>query len=277
MRKSFDYALPFLIIFATFFAVRRLHLSGGGATLIIFFVVAAMMVWGARLQSRADTLRLQNAAAKFDFEPVESDEVSLPIYPLSGPGWVESATCGELRGLKALLFDYCIHVQGPPEMRNYIRQTVVAFRVDGANLPVFQIRPLCSSSIFDNCWKNLEGDWENSDDTICFPDALGFHQRFELMSSAEEGVRRHFNAKLLDTIAALNDCNCVVKGYCTTVLFFFPNKTIRHPDEMEAFVRKAADIAYAIFSTEKQVMAARAKSGFETTGAGGNKLASNTP
>jgi hypothetical protein len=107
-------------------------------------------------------------------------------------------------------------------------------------------------------WKNFDGNWENSDDTICFPDAQQFHRRFEMMSIGEEGVRRLFNAKLLDTIAVLNDSNCVVKGDYTTVLFFTPDK-ILPPTEYEAFARKSADMAYAIFSAEKRVMAAAAK------------------
>jgi len=130
--------------------------------------------------------------------------------------------------------------------------------VEGANLPVFQIRPLQSSSIFDADWKNYEGDWENSDDTICFPDALLFHRHYELVSSAEEGVRRFFTAQLLDAVAALDDGACWVKGYNTTVLLFTPKRIVR-PDEMEAFARKGADIAYAIFSARKRVMAAIAK------------------
>jgi hypothetical protein len=146
------------------------------------------------------------------------------------------------------------------ESQKSVAQTVVAFRVDDATLPKFQIRPLDSStSIFDYPrWRNFDGNWENSDDTICFPDALNFHRRFELTSSAEQDVRQYFNAKLLDTIAVLNDCNCVVKGYYATVLFFTPDKILR-PAEYEAFARKGADVAYAIFSAEKRVMTAAAK------------------
>jgi hypothetical protein len=137
---------------------------------------------------------------------------------------------------------------------------VVAFRVDDANLPKFQIRPLYSStSIFDYPrWRHFDGGWENSDDTICFPDAQQFHRRFELIGTLEEDLRRYFDAKLLDTIAALNDCNCVVKGYYATVLFFTPDK-ILPTDEYEAFARKGADVAYAIFSAEKRAMVAAAK------------------
>jgi hypothetical protein len=237
-------------------AFRRIGLTGGAAVFLIFVTMAVLLVWAAKQDSRASQLSLQKGAASFGFLPADRDDVALSIYPLNGDGCVEAAAWGQLRGLQAWIFDYCILGRG----QKNVSQTVVAFQVDVANLPKFQIRPLDSStSIFDYPrWKNFDGDWENSDDTICVPDALQFHRRFEMMCIGEESVRQLFNAKLLDTIAALNDCNCVVKGDRTTVLFFTPDK-ILPPAEYEAFARKGADVAYAIFSAEKRVMAAAAK------------------
>jgi hypothetical protein len=245
-----------LIPVAEFFALRRIGLTGAGLAFLIFITMPFLLVWAAKQDGRAGQFRVQNGAASFGFLPADRDDVDLSIYPLRGSGFVEGAAWGGLRGLTTWIFDYAVSTQGGKP----IRQTVVAFRVDDANLPKFQIRPLDSStSIFDYPrWKNFDGDWEKSDNTICFPDALQFHRRFEMMCIGEETVRRYFNAKLLDTIAALNDCNCVVKGDSTTVLFFTPDK-ILPPAEYEAFARKGADIAYAIFSAEKRVMAAAAK------------------
>jgi hypothetical protein len=62
----------------------------------------------------------------------------------------------------------------------------------------------------------------------------------------------------LDTVGTLNDCNWWVKGYFTTVLFFTTNRILR-PDEYEALARQGADIAYALFSSERRVKATAAK------------------
>jgi len=260
MRTLLNAILVVLIPVAEFVAIRRIGLNGTAGFFLIFVTMVFLLVWAAKEDSRANQLRLQNGAASFGFLPEGRDNVPLSIEPLRGNGSVVAAACGELRGLPAWIFDYCIPDHGPQDLQHNVNQTVIAFRVDDANLPKFQIRPLNSStSIFDYPrWRNFDGNWENSDDTICFPDALQFHQRFELTSVAGEDVSRLFNAKLLDTIAALNDCNCVVKGYYTTVLFFTPDK-ILPPAEYEAFARKGADVAYAIFSAEKRVMAAAAK------------------
>jgi hypothetical protein len=259
MRTLLNAIIVVLIPAAEFVAIRRLGLTGGSGVFLIFVTMAVLLVWAAKQDGRANELKLQKGAASFGFLPTGRDDVPLSIEPLRGNGWVAAAACGELRGLQAWIFDYCILDRGVQSQKN-VCQTVVAFRVDDANLPKFQIRPLDgSTSIFDYPrWKNFEGSWENSDNTICFPDALQFHRRFEMMCIGEEDVRRFFNAKLLDTIAALNDCNCVVKGNYTTVLFFAPDKILR-PAEYEAFARKGADVAFAIFSTKKRVMAAASK------------------
>jgi hypothetical protein len=259
MRKLLISMPPIAILIAVFFGVRRIGLTGGGGVLIIFLASAVVLVWVAKQEARLDQLRFQDAAASFGFQPTGRDDVPLSIEPLCGNGWIVAAAGGELRGLQAWIFDYCISDRGGEAHKN-VCQTVASFRVDDANLPKFQIRPLDSStSIFDRPrWKNFDGAWENSDNTICFPDALQFQRRFEMMSIGEEGVRRLFNAKLLDTIAALNDSNCVVKGDSTTLLFFTPDK-ILPPAEYEEFASKGADVAYAIFSAEKRVMAASAK------------------
>ena len=258
MRKFLTAILVVWIPVTVFLVVRRIGLPQGGQLFIVFVTMAAVCVWAAKQEALADKLKLQKTASTFGFQPAEADDVVLSIDPLRGSGWIEGAACGELRGLQAWVFNYAICNRGGQTNKS-IRQTVVAFRVDEANLPMFQIRPLdWSTSIFDGTWKNYDGDWEKSDQTICFPDALGFHRRFELMSPAEEGVRRHFDAKLLNTVAALNDCNYIVKGYNATVLVFTPMKVITRPDEMAAFARKGADIAYVLFAAEKRVLAAAA-------------------
>jgi hypothetical protein len=258
MRTLPNALIVVLVPVAVFFAVRRIGLTGGGGIVIIFIACAATCVWAAKQDGRAAEIKVQKGAASFGFLPADRDDVALSIYPLRGTGWVEGAAWGELRGLQTWIFDYCIPDRGAP--KGNVRQTVVAFEAEDANLPTFQIRPLdWSTSIFDHPnWKSFDGDWENSDDTVCFPDALQFHKCFEMNSVGEEGVRRLFNAKLLDTVAALNDCNYWVKGDTTNVLFFTPNKMLP-PEEYEAFARKGADIAYALFSSEKRVKAAAAK------------------
>jgi len=261
MRTFLNAIIVVLVPVAEFVAIRRIGLTGASGAFLIVVTMSVLLVWAGKQDSRANQIRLQKGAASFGFLPASRDDVPLSIEPLRGNGWVVAAACGELRGLQAWIFDYCIPDRaGPIDTQKNVNQTVVAFRVDDANLPKFQIRPLDSStSIFDRPrWKSFDGNWENSDDTICFPDAQQFHRRFELIGTLEGDLRRHFDAKLLDTIAALNDCNCVVKGYYATVLFFTPDK-ILPPDEYEAFARKGADVAYAIFSAEKRVMAAAAK------------------
>ena len=202
MRKFLIAVVGCLIPIAVFVAVRRLHIPQGGQCFIIFLVVGALLVWVAKQEAISDRLNFQNTAALFGFRPADRDEVTLAVYPLRVTGWVEGAATGELSGLQAWLFNYGISDNGGN--RKAIKQTVVAFDVKDANLPIFQIRPLDLGT--------LPGDWETRDESVCFPDALHFHKRFELLSSAEEGVRRHFNAKLLDAIAALNDWNYLVQG-----------------------------------------------------------------
>jgi hypothetical protein len=195
MRNLLSAIIIVVIPVAEFVAVRRIGLSGPFGVFIIGATVLGLQVWAATQDRLASQLRLQKGAASFGFQPADRNEVSLSIYPLRGDGWVQAAAKGELRGMKAWIFDYTVPDHGDPDVRRDVSQTVVAFDVEDANLPIFQIRPLnWSTSIFDPNWKNYDGDWENSDETICFPDALRFHRRFELISSAEEGVRRHFNA-----------------------------------------------------------------------------------
>jgi len=260
LRTLLNAIIVVVIPVAEFVAVRRIGLTGASGVILIIVTMAVLLFWAAKQDSRANQLRLQNGAAAFGFLPAGRDDVPLSIEPLRGDGCIVAAACGQLRGLQAWIFDYSIPDRGPREPPKNVNQTVVAFRVDDANLPKFQIRPLDSSTSIFDCprWKNFDGDWENSNVTVCFPDAPGFHRSFEMMSIGEEGVRQLFNAKLLNTIAALNDCNCVVKGYSTTLLFFTPDKVLP-PAEYEAFARKGADVAYAVFSAEKRVMAAAAK------------------
>lgn len=257
MRTLPNALIVVLVPVAEFVVIRHFGINGAIGFFLIFVTMAFLMVWAVKQDSRASELKVQNGVASFGFLPADRDDVALSIYPLRGNGGVEGAAWGQLRGLQTWIFDYCIYNPGAPN--NSINQTVVAFEVEDADLPTFQIRPLNrSTSIYDRDWRSFDGNWENSEDTICFPDAAQFHKCFELNAVGEEGVRRHFNAKLLDTIAALNDCNYWVKGDNTNVLFFTPNK-ILPPEEYEAFARKSADIAYAIFSADKLVKAAAAK------------------
>jgi hypothetical protein len=256
MRTLLNAIIIVVVPIAEFVAIRRIGLSGVAGLFIIFVTMPLLLVWAGKQEARASQLKLQKAVASFGFQAENPDNVAVSILPLRGNGSIVAATRGELRGLEAWIFDYSVH---NPDGRRTIRQTVVAFRVNDANLPKFQIRPLTwSTSVFDEKWKIFDGDWEESENTICFPDALGFHRGFQLTSPAEGEVRGHFNARLLNTLAALNDCNGWVKGYYCTVLFFTPNRTVR-PDELEAFARKGADIASVLFSSEKRLMAIAGK------------------
>ena len=260
MRSSLDSALRALILITILAAVAviALRIGGAGQIFLIFVALGVTMVWAIKWQNRGRALSLQKAAASFGFQPADPSDVHLTVYPLRGGGWVGSAVGGEMRGLKAWIFDYTVRDQAPTDSAKDVSQTVAAFCAEDANLPIFQIRPL-STSTFEAS-KYYDGDWESSDDTICFPDALSFHRRFELTSSAEEAVRRHFNAQLLDAIANLNDRSCWVKGYYTTILFFTFGEILK-PEELEAFARKGSDIAAVLFSSvERQAHFAQKRS-----------------
>lgn len=254
MRHSYEKVVRSLLVVACFPAVGVIgHLIGLGVGSIAFLLFATLAVtagWAGKWESRDRTLGLQDGTASFSFQPGDPS-FELKAYPLRGYGWVVAAVSGELRGLKAWIFDYAIRDQGPADMRKCVSQTVAAFCVDDASLPIFQIRPLGLTCLNDD-------DSENSDETVCFPDALPFHRRFELRTTAEEGVRRHFNAELLDSLATLNDCDYMVQGYYTTVLVFNYGR-ILEPEELEALARKGSDIASVLFSSEKRQMAAAAK------------------
>jgi hypothetical protein len=141
MRTLLNAIIVVLIPVAEFVAIRRIGLTGASGVFLIVVTMAFLLVWAAKQDSRASQLRLQNGAAKFGFLPAGRDDVPLSIEPLRGGGWVEAAACGELRGLQAWIFDYCIQDRGGNAQKN-VNQTVIAFRVDDANLPKFQIPPL---------------------------------------------------------------------------------------------------------------------------------------
>jgi hypothetical protein len=239
-------AILVLIPITELVVMVRMKFLGNSGPAIFVATLIPLLIWAAKQETKFRRLSLQKGTASFGFEPADNDDVALSVYPMRVPGRVACAAGGKLRGLQGWIFDYVIRTD-PGETRSLI-QTVMGFRVDDANLPIFQIRPRGMGTLID--------DWEK-DDPVFFPDALRFHQQFELLSSAEEGVRRHFDAKLLDTVAALNDCNFIVQGFDNTVLVFTYAKTLA-PKEMEAFANKGADIASTIFATEKRVMTAGA-------------------
>lgn len=250
MRTFLNAIIVVAIPVGEFIVLQRTHHLGDLGPLLIVITLFPLMIWAAKQQGRANQMQFQKLVAPFGFQPAERDDVTLSVYPLRAPGWIATAASGEMRGLSGWIFNYVIHESGSRD--KCICQTVMGFRVDDANLPIFQVRPLGLGP--------CKGDgYYGKDDSVCFPDALAFHRNFELLSSAEEGVRRHFDAKLLSNIAVLNDCRAVVQGYYTTVLFFIYGRRIEATEELEAFARKGADIAYELFAAEKRTMAAAAK------------------
>src|SRR5208282_2022949 len=118
MRTLLNAIIVVLIPVAEFVAIRRIGLNGAIGVFLIFVTMALLLVWAGKQDSRAIRLRFQKGAASFGFLPADRDDVALSIYPLRGGGWVVAAARGELRGLEAWIFDYCIpDRQGPVAMQ----------------------------------------------------------------------------------------------------------------------------------------------------------------
>ena len=129
MPSSLDTVLRCLILVTILAAAAVIgrRIGVGGEVFLIFVALAVTAVWAAKWESRNRTLSLQKAAASFGFQPADPSDVQLPIYPLRGGGLVECAASGQMRGLKAWIFDYTIRDLGPPELQKDISQTVAAF------------------------------------------------------------------------------------------------------------------------------------------------------
>jgi hypothetical protein len=218
--------------------VRFAGLRGGIAATVLFVLCAVAMFWHATLENRAYRFGMGEEAGRMGFRPVDRSDIRLSTYPLRRSGRVRNVFRGKLRDLDAWLFDYSIF-----DGEDGYAQTVVAFRVEGANLPIFDLRPM-------GLWTGIV-DRRNADDE--YFDSVGFSVPcpFELKTSAPEAVERYFTNDLVEKLARIRNWHCVVQGYHTSILCFVPGATIP-PKELGTFARRSADVAFEIFSASTQ-------------------------
>ena len=212
-------------------------LTGGTGAAVLFVLCAVAIFWQSTQQNRAYRLQFEQVAASLGFHAVETWELRLSTWPLRTSGRKRNVVGGKLRGLDAWLFDYSIS-----DGDDGFTQTVAAFRVDEANLPIFDLRPM-------GLWTGMV-DRRSADDEYFEAVSFSVPCPFELKTSAKEAVARYFTDELVSKLARIRDWHCVVQGYHTTVLCFIPGTTIQ-PQELDSFARKSADVAYEIFSASR--------------------------
>jgi hypothetical protein len=141
---------------------------------------------------------------------------------------------GSSGGMEVVLFDYK-YVTGSGKNQSVHRQTVAAFRVPGASLPAFQLRP---ESVFDRLASVLGFQ------DIDFPDHAEFSRRYLLRGKDESAVRAAFSPALIDFFEQLaaGDTRCSVEGAGNLVVVYRPEKRMR-AEELPAFLQNATMIA----------------------------------
>jgi len=164
--------------------LRWAGLTGGIGATVLFVLCAVAMFWRGTRQDRAYRLQFEQAATALGFRPVETWELRLSVSPLRTSGRKRNVVGGKLRGLDAWLFDYSIS-----DGDDGFSQTVASFRVDNANLPIFDLRPM-------SLWTGMV-DRRSADDEYFESVAFRVPCPFELKTSAKEAVERYFTEELV--------------------------------------------------------------------------------
>jgi len=243
MREWRTFVSQFVIIAGLVICVptllRRLGLTGMSPAFLTFILIGAVLFWCETVRLRTRRKSIEETAGSFGFYPVDVSDLRLAIYPLRRAGTVRGAVRGNIRGLQTWLFDYEI-----PDGEDSYSQTVAAFFVANANLPIFELRPrgLMTRHV------DRESQGDDCFESVHFDEVPSFEARFTLKSSAVEGVRRYFKSELLGTLLCLEDCRSVVQGHFTTLVFFAPGVKVPSAD-LEAFARRCSNVAYALFSS----------------------------
>jgi hypothetical protein len=224
--------------FGLLVVVRLSGLTGGISAAALFVVCVLAIYWYVSRKRRAHRLFFEQPTASLGFQPADSSELRLPINPLRTIGKRRNVVRGKLRGLDAWLFDYTIF-----DGEDTFVQTVLAFQVGHANLPIFYLKPM-------GLWTGLV-ERRSADDE--YLETIGFSVPcpFEMRTSAKEAVERYFTDDLVLKLARIRDWHCVVQGYRTTILCFIPGMTIP-AEELESFVQRSAGVAYEIFSASSR-------------------------
>jgi hypothetical protein len=162
---------------------------GGVAVLvgIIWFINNRME------QRRVEALRQTAEEMGFSFEarPGDSFANQFPGFQLFSQGHnrvAKNLLQGKALGLEVDIFDYS-YVTGSGKNRHTWQQTVLAFEIDGAALPMFSLRP---ETVFDKI-----GQWFGYQD-IDFESHPKFSRSYVLRGQDEQAVRELFGDRVLD-------------------------------------------------------------------------------
>ncbi len=146
---------------------------------------------------------------------------------------------GRTDGKDVLIFDYR-YITGGGKTQSTHQQTVAAFRLEGANLPSFQLQP-------ENLLHKLSAVFGYQD--IDFPEHPEFSRRYLLRGQNEAAVRALFSASLIDAFESLSpETRWSVEGTENWLLVYRQGKRIK-PAEVPQFLQQAGSIASSFAKT----------------------------
>jgi hypothetical protein len=249
MREVRTFVGQFVIIAALIVCVsillRKVGLTGTGGSILAFVLIGGLLFWTETVRLRKRGRSIEDAVASFGFYSVDVSDLRLAIYPFRKAGTVRNAVCGNLHGLQSWIFDYEI-----PDGEDTIAQTVAAFVVADANLPIFELRPRHLDGI------RMATQNDGFLECVQFSEVPSFQTSITLKTSAIEHVQRYFKTDLLEKLLRVEDCKCIVQGYYTTVVCFVPGTRVA-AEELEAFATRCSEVASALFSSATELPLAK--------------------
>ena len=215
---------------------------------LFFGVVIALGILTVYLAHRAEVKRTEELRQVaddmgFEFHPAPGEGLlgRYPGFHLFSQGHSRRARNllrGQAGGLEVAVFDYS-YVTGSGKHRTTWRQTVVAFEIDGAELPTFALRP---EGMFHKI-----GQWFGYHD-IDFESHPGFSKSYLLRGQNEEAVRELFTDNVLEHYER-------VAGVCTEgsghrLVYYRAQQRIK-PDEARRVLEEGFEVLALFRPPEK--------------------------
>jgi hypothetical protein len=176
--------------------------------LLIFggLAVLAGIIWfinNRMEQRRVEALRQVAQEMGFSFEARPGDSLAnrfrgLQLFSQGHNRVAKNLLQGKALGLEVDIFDFT-YVTGSGKNRHTWQQTVLAFEINGAALPMFSLRP---ETVFDKI-----GQWFGKQD-IDFDSHPAFSKAYLLRGEDEEAIRAVFPPDILEYYES-------VSGICT--------------------------------------------------------------
>ena len=171
--------------------------------------------------------RLKNTGIRFgDFSLFQSSGSKEPVPSLSREATVlKNVWENDRNGMHILQFDYKAESPGGTgeASKNY---SVVHFKVDGLNLPAFQ---LTQEDFFDQIGEFLGGDFQDID----FDDTPIFSSKYLLRGTDETAIRTLFTPQIRKTLEKLKGAHLEASG---DEFLYYEERLIGN-NEPELFIR----------------------------------------